>query len=186
MMWNRSRNWHEKTYILPLALRCLWQILQTENYNQHLISLPSSINIIVNNECSQSREQKQWAGLCIFSVPPVATAVHSQSARVRSQTNSSSLVPIHAESMRFGGKMASSKRGSVSLGMTGFCMLACLKAQLCSPSLFSRFLERFLLVFCMWFPWPMSLLPASLFLVLCLILLLTPLSTLSLCTYLLI
>lgn len=72
-----------------------------------------------------------------LSWSPVATAAaHSQSALVRSQTNSSSLSRSHAESMRFGGKMASSKRGIVSLGMSGFCFFGLLEAHLCSPFLF--------------------------------------------------
>ena len=87
-------------------------------------------------ECLQSREQNHWAELefdGIFSAPPVAA--HSQSAPIPSQTKSSSSSHSLAERMRFGGKMASSKRGIVSLGMSGFCCLALLKAHLCRPFL---------------------------------------------------
>lgn len=79
--------------------------------------------------------------------------------------------------------MASSKGSIVSLGMSGFCSLGFAQSASLPSFPFSHFLERFLLVFCMGFPWLMSLLPASLFLVVCLHVLLF---TLNLCPVILI
>lgn len=109
--------------------------------------------------------------LVFSSAPPVAA--HSQSALVPSQTKSWGRARSRAERTRFGSEDAFAppppKRGIVSSGMSGFCCLASLSTHLYSPSSLLLFPREifFVPVFCMGFPWLMSLLPASLFLVLC-------------------
>ena len=129
-----------------------------------------------------------WAGVCIFSVLLVAVAAHNLLVFLLRLLFGAQLI-VTLKTWDLDGRCLCVKEALCSKHFPAcfficFCWFGLLKAHLWSPLLFPHFLERFLIVLSIGFPWLMRLLPASLSLVLCLTLGLSPLSALGkiLCT----